>query len=111
MVRWLSDDEERAWRALQLMELRLEAELARDLAEAGDLSYSEYLVLVGLTISAVQIVQNGFAFFVFRNTGAGAGNPQNLQEDQGPGQSDAPGAHHSATPSTPKPTPSPSKTN
>jgi DNA-binding MarR family transcriptional regulator len=49
MPRWLSDDEERAWRALQLMELRLEAELAHDLAAAGDLSYSEYLVLVGLT--------------------------------------------------------------
>jgi DNA-binding MarR family transcriptional regulator len=49
MVRWLTEDEERSWRALQLMQLRIEAEMARDLAAVGELSYSEYLVLVGLT--------------------------------------------------------------
>jgi hypothetical protein len=69
------------------------------------------LTMLGLTLSAVQIAQNGLAFFVFRNTGAGAGNSQNLNEDQGPGQPDAPGTHHGkpSTPSSPKPTPS--KTN
>jgi hypothetical protein len=67
------------------------------------------LALVGLTISAAKIAQNGLAFFVFRNSGAGAGNAQNLNEDQGPGQSDAPGSQHSGAPSTPAPTPS--KTN
>jgi hypothetical protein len=69
------------------------------------------LVLLGLTISAVKIAQTGFAFFLFRNTGAGAGNSQNLKENQGPGQPDAPGAQHSATPGTPKPTPTPTKPN
>jgi len=69
------------------------------------------LVLLGLTISAVKIAQTGLSFFLFRNAGAGAGNSQNLNEDQGPGQPSAPGAQHSAPPSTPKPTPTPSKTN
>ena len=46
------------------------------------------LVLAGLVISGITIARDGggFAFFVFRNAGAGAGNPQNLGEDQGPGQ-------------------------
>jgi hypothetical protein len=66
------------------------------------------LALVGLTVSAAKIAQNGLAFFLFRNAGAGAGNAQNLNEDQGPGQPDAPGTHGGA-PGTPKPTPS--KTN
>ncbi len=70
------------------------------------------LVLLGIITASVQIAQNGFAFFLFRNTGAGAGNAQNLNENQGPGQPDAPGAHHSAKPGTPsKPKPTPSKTN
>jgi hypothetical protein len=69
------------------------------------------LTLIGLTLSAMQIAQNSFSFFLFRNAGAGAGNSQNLNEDQGPGQPEAPGAHHGkpSTPSSPKP--SPSKTN
>lgn len=48
-VRWLNEHEERAWRALQLMQMRLEAELARQLAEESGLSYPDYLVLVVLT--------------------------------------------------------------
>jgi DNA-binding MarR family transcriptional regulator len=48
-VRWLSEEEERAWRALQFMQLRLEAELARQLAADSGLSYPDYLVLVALT--------------------------------------------------------------
>lgn len=48
-TRWLSDEEERAWRALQFMQLRLEGELARQLAVDAGLSYSDYVVLVALT--------------------------------------------------------------
>ena len=48
-VQWLTDVEERAWRALQFMQMRLEAELARQLAAESGLSYPDYLVLVTLT--------------------------------------------------------------
>lgn len=48
-ARWLDEREERAWRALQLMQMRLAAQLARDLAAHSDLSYSDYVVLVALT--------------------------------------------------------------
>lgn len=47
--RWLDDREERAWRALQFMQMRVEAELARQLAADSGLSYPDYLVLVALT--------------------------------------------------------------
>ena len=48
-VRWLNEREERAWRALEFMQMRLEAELARQLATESGLSYPDYLVLVALT--------------------------------------------------------------
>jgi DNA-binding MarR family transcriptional regulator len=48
-VRWLEEREERAWRALQFMQMRLEGELARQLAADSGLSYPDYLVLVALT--------------------------------------------------------------
>ena len=48
-VGWLDEREERAWRALQFMQLRLEGELARQLAADSGLSYPDYLVLVALT--------------------------------------------------------------
>jgi DNA-binding MarR family transcriptional regulator len=48
-VRWLSEREERAWRALQFMQMHLEAELARQLATHSGLSYPDYVVLVALT--------------------------------------------------------------
>jgi DNA-binding MarR family transcriptional regulator len=48
-VRWLDEREERAWRALQLMQLRLTGELARQLAADSRLSYPDYVVLVALT--------------------------------------------------------------
>jgi DNA-binding MarR family transcriptional regulator len=48
-VRWLSESEERAWRALQFMQMRLEAELARQLTAESGLSYPDYVVLVTLT--------------------------------------------------------------
>jgi hypothetical protein len=52
--------------------------------------------LVGGITGATEIGIHGFDFFLFRNTGAGAGNPRDLEENQGPGQPDAPGAHHKA---------------
>ncbi len=48
-VRWLEEREERAWRSLQFMQMRLEGELARQLAADSGLSYPDYLVLVALT--------------------------------------------------------------
>ena len=48
-VRWLDEREERAWRSLQLMQMRLNAQLARDLAAHSELSYQDYMVLVALT--------------------------------------------------------------
>ena len=48
-VRWLNKREERAWRSLQFMQMRLEGELARQLAADSGLSYQDYLVLVALT--------------------------------------------------------------
>ena len=48
-VPWLEEREERAWRSLQFMQMRLTAELARQLARDSDLSYQDYVVLVALT--------------------------------------------------------------
>lgn len=48
-VRWLDAREARAWRALQLMQMRVEGELARRLAADSELSYPDYTVLVALT--------------------------------------------------------------
>jgi DNA-binding MarR family transcriptional regulator len=48
-VRWLDERELRAWRTLQFMQMRLEGELARQLAADSGLSYPDYLVLVALT--------------------------------------------------------------
>ena len=48
-VPWLNQREERAWRALQLMQMRLVGELARRLAAESGLSYQDYVVLVALT--------------------------------------------------------------
>lgn len=47
--RWLDHREERAWRALQLMQMQLDARLARQLATESGLSYQDYTVLVALT--------------------------------------------------------------
>lgn len=48
-VRWLDEREERAWRALQFMQMRLDGELARQLAADSGLSYPDFVVLVALT--------------------------------------------------------------
>lgn len=48
-VRWLDERELRAWRSLQYMQMRLDGELARQLAADSGLSYPDYVVLVALT--------------------------------------------------------------
>lgn len=48
-VRWLDEREQRAWRALQFMQLRLDGALARQLAADSGLSYPDFTVLVALT--------------------------------------------------------------
>lgn len=50
-VRWLDERELRAWKALQFMQMRLNAALARQLATESGLSYQDYLLLVALTDS------------------------------------------------------------
>jgi hypothetical protein len=54
------------------------------------------MFMVGMTSAVTEIGMHGFSFFVFRNAGAGAGNSHDFEENQGPGQPDAPGAHHKA---------------
>ena len=48
-VVWLDEREERAWRALQFMQMQLIAQLGRELARESGLSYPDYVVLVALT--------------------------------------------------------------
>jgi DNA-binding MarR family transcriptional regulator len=48
-VRWLDERELRAWRSMQFMQMRLEGELARQLAADSGLSYPDYVILVALT--------------------------------------------------------------
>jgi DNA-binding MarR family transcriptional regulator len=48
-TRWLDAREARAWRAMQMMQMRLDGELARQLAAESGLSYQDYTVLVALT--------------------------------------------------------------
>ncbi|HEY8548164.1 MAG TPA: MarR family transcriptional regulator [Acidimicrobiales bacterium] len=48
-VRWLTEDEQTAWRSLITMYTRLHAQLARELAAVSDLTYGDYGVLVALT--------------------------------------------------------------
>jgi hypothetical protein len=48
------------------------------------------LFLFVLIAGTTEVVLHGFAFFVFRSTGTGESGPGALQEDQGPGQPDAP---------------------
>lgn len=48
-MQWLNEEEERAWRALQVMQMRLEGALARQLATESSLSLPDYVVLVTLT--------------------------------------------------------------
>lgn len=50
-TQWLTDREKRAWRGLQMMQMRLTGALSRQLAADSQLSYQDYLVLIGLTES------------------------------------------------------------
>jgi hypothetical protein len=50
------------------------------------------LFLFAVICGATEIALHGFPFFVFRSTGVGETGPTGLQEDQGPGQPDAPKA-------------------
>jgi hypothetical protein len=58
--------------------------------------FTTAMVLFALTAGASEVALHGFKFFVFRSTGTGETGPNGGQEDQGPGQPDAPGAHHQA---------------
>jgi hypothetical protein len=51
------------------------------------------LVLFAVVSGSVEVALHGFRFFVFRSVGTGETGPNGLQEDQGPGQPDAPGVH------------------
>jgi hypothetical protein len=53
------------------------------------------LSVAGVATGVTEVVLHGPAFFVFRANGAGA-SQTGLLEDQGPGQPNAPGAHHNA---------------
>ena len=48
-VPWLDGDQQRAWRAVQVMQARLNAALGSQLAAESDLSLADYVVLVVLT--------------------------------------------------------------
>lgn len=50
-VRWLDAREARSWQGLQLMHLRLDGVLGRELAEASGLSLPDYVVLMVLNDS------------------------------------------------------------
>lgn len=50
--RWLDENELRAWRGLQLMQMQVEGELARRLSAESELSYPDYVVLAALTDQA-----------------------------------------------------------
>jgi hypothetical protein len=49
------------------------------------------LVLFAVAAGTTEVARHGFSFFVFRSVGSGETGPNGLQEDQGPGQPDAPG--------------------
>src|SRR6478672_6776987 len=53
------------------------------------------LTVAGIATGATEVVLHGPAFFVFRANGSGA-SQTGPEEDQGPGQPNAPGAHHNA---------------
>jgi hypothetical protein len=56
--------------------------------------------VVGVVAGSMEIAMQGLPFFVFRANGAGA-SLTGPKEDQGPGQPDAPGAHHKSPAATP----------
>ena len=66
------------------------------------------LMVFGVTAGATEVGLHGFRFFVFRSAGTGATPGSGLNENQGPGQPDAPKAHvHAPKAHAPTPTPTP----
>jgi hypothetical protein len=55
--------------------------------------FAAAMVLFGLTAGSTEIALHGFKFFVFRSAAVGETSGSGLQENQGPGQPDAPGVH------------------
>jgi hypothetical protein len=55
--------------------------------------FTAAMVLFALTAGGTEVALHGFKFFVFRSAGTGQTSGSGLQENQGPGQPDAPGAH------------------
>jgi hypothetical protein len=56
--------------------------------------FTAAMVLFALTAGGAEVALHGFKFFVFRSAGTGeTGRNGGLQENQGPGQPGAPGAH------------------
>jgi len=51
------------------------------------------MFMFALLAGTSEVALHGFRFFVFRSVGTGETSGNGLQEDQGPGQPDAPGAH------------------
>jgi hypothetical protein len=62
------------------------------------------LLLVPVVAGVTEMHMHGFDFFVFRAAGTGETAGSGLQEDQGPGQPDAPKATPSAKPTDITPT-------
>ena len=56
------------------------------------------LLLIGVASGTAEVFLHGMPFFVFRSAGTGGTPGSGVQEDQGPGQPDAPGAHHHTAP-------------
>jgi hypothetical protein len=56
------------------------------------------LLLFGAASGTAEIILHGMPFFVFRSAGTGGTPGSGLKEDQGPGQPNAPGAHHHTAP-------------
>lgn len=61
------------------------------------------MMLLAVTAGATEVGMHGYPFFVFRSAGTGATSANGLQEDQGPGQPDAPRAHRQSHPAHKRP--------
>jgi DNA-binding MarR family transcriptional regulator len=83
-VQWLDEHEQRAWRALQFMQLRLAGRLAADLAATSELSYAEYLVLVALSdlAEALGWEKSRLSHQVARMTGRGLVKKERCDSDR-----------------------------
>jgi hypothetical protein len=69
------------------------------------------LLLIPFFAGIIEVGIHGLPFFVFRNTGAGAGNPSDTTDNQFLHPSAKAAANNNAKSATPKATPTPRKTN